>query len=622
MSKAYIYTISANGKDGTHSISPSWVLTFVRWENRYLNLKTPEEKLDKEAISGFLQTRKPLVVDSDCVSVSVSYSKESHTPSMQALLYSGNVNYLTAIAPGDFVLVNMLNFPQHAREIAIRAYNLEPINGVSDGFKGVFKVQSVRRVLTINPASGTKTVMFQVTGFAFTEFNNTLYFNPFLLTQKELGNDILFASRISEVWEQYVGDKGILNVQNIIRLIIDASIGTGFNPKEVNRREDLKITQNKHFYIPSAVGYLLGVPKAEAAKDIYNYLFGIQTYSSAESENTTFSDGMNPVIKSVKGRYYLTGQECQGWSFVKAEYWNQVTVWSILNQYTNAPINELFVTLRVDTSGSVMPTVVFRQMPFSSEAYKGISTKFLNLPRWKIDPELLLNINLGRDETARINFVQVFGILPNVTEKARQGSIAQQIAGRNYVADELDIRRSGLRPYIITSNFDNNVTDKQANMAPKWARLLADSLIGGQLKLNGSIECQGIVEPIAVGDNLQLDGVVYHVEAISHRCTLTPDGKKSFTTSIEISHGIDIRSEIDKKIFPQMNNIDMQKEQEKDYNILNNTLPGISHEQYALGEISDPAKDVKKEAPFNSYVNEPDPKPEKREKIDKGRSKK
>jgi hypothetical protein len=321
---------------------------------------------------------------------------------------------------------------------------------------------------------------------------------------------------------------------------------------------------------------------------------------------------MNPKIASVENRFYMTDKKCQGASLLKPEYWNQVAVWSILSQYTNSPINELFVTLRVAPDGSVMPTVVFRQMPFSSEEYQGVSTKFLNLPRWKVSPDLLLDINIGRDEAARINFVQVFGVIPTASQKNNSGFISQQIGAKNYQLDQLDIRRSGLKPYIITSNFDSVATDKRGFFSPIWAKLLADALIGGQLKLNGSITSYGIVEPIAVGDNLELDGVVYHIEGVSHQCSLAPDGKRHFITSLELSNGVDIMSEKGKKVFGQMRNTNMQSEQKEDFQIFDGNLPGFSDEEFIVGRSANPSEDTTKNGSFRSYVNDPIAQPEPR----------
>lgn len=601
-SSAYVREILANGADGVHSTSPAWVLTFIRWNNRYLNLK--EAKLTAEDKSYFLSTRDPLIVDSDCASVSVNYSKESHTPAMNAMLYPGDTNYLTAVAPGDFVFVNMLETESEATRVASLAKEGKPINGVSDGFKGFFKVQSVRRVLSVDPATGIKQLMFQISGFSFTEFNNTVYFNPFLLSQNEANNQFLFVSRISNIWEQYVSKKGVINVQNIIRLLIDSTIGFGFN-KNATDKKGFSISQNTHFYMPDKVGKLLGQNEAKSAKDVYNYLFGIQSYVSTSSGNTTLAQGMNPKISKTIGRYYNTPIACQGSSFLKPEYWNQVPVWSILNQYTNAPINELFTTLRVAPDGSVMPTLVFRQSPFSSEKYKGTSTKFLNLPRWKISPDLLLDINIGRDEAARINFVQVFSTVPQATQETNQGYISQQIAQNNFQVDTLDVRRSGLKPYIITSNFDTVTTDKAAFLGSTWAKLLADAVIGGQLKLNGSVEVFGIVDPIAVGDNFELDGVVFHIEGLRHSCAIQPDGKKIFTTSLEISHGVDLRSSDGPKIFGQMDHTQIQDEILNDKQKFDGNLPGISSEMVRTSRPDSPEKNKENNKAFGSVPGAP-----------------
>lgn len=601
-SKAYIKDIVPNGSDGVHSVAPSWVLTFVRWENRYLNVPDTGNAGDR---SYFLSTRDPLVVTSDCASVTVNYSKESHTPSMQAMLYPGDSNYLTSIAPGDFVFVNMLEFEEEADKIVELAKQSKAINGPESGFKGIFKIQSVRRVLAVDPATGTKKVMFQVSAFAFTEFNNTLYFNPFLLSG-EADNNFLFVTRITSIWEQYVGKKGTFGVQSILKLLINATIGDGFNGS-ATQKKDFNITQNTHFYIPQKVGSLLGVPQAKAAKDIYNYLFGIQKYMSGQ--DTTLQSGMNPVIKKVSGRFYQTGTECQGSTLLKPEYWNQSAVWSVLNQYTNSPINELFTTLRISPEGNIMPTVVFRQMPFSTEKYKNQATKFLNLPRWRVSPDLLLDINLGREEAARFNFIQVFATVPQAASASNQGYISQQIAAGNFALDKLDVIRSGLKPYIVTSNFDTIVSDKIASFAPTWAKLLADALMGGHLKLNGSIDCFGIVDPIAVGDNLELDSVVYHIEGLSHSCSVQPDGKRSFKTSLEISHGVDLESQNGTKVFGQMRNPSIEAEIKENLDAENSGFfPGINKD----GQDSANSPDL-------SFPSTPGIAPSKRKKQEKAK---
>lgn len=552
-------------------MNPSWVVTFVRWKNRFLY---PEQVESAPPALDFLQTLPNLVVDDDCASVSTSMSKSAPTPSVQALFYPGKVNFLTAISPGDYMFVNMVNFENDAKDIANRAKNNEPINRVDDGFKGYFKVNSVRRVLSVDPATGSKRVMYSVSGFAMSEFNNTLYFNPFLISQNEANNQFLFVSIITDVIEQYVSKKGVFKIQDIIQILINATIGDGPNPDKITNKVG-RITPNTHFYVPKNLGSLLGNPAAKSAADINQYIFGIQEYSA---NSPTLSRGFAPRIGSVKGRFVETPIPVEGVSLIKPEYWNQVTVWSILNQYLNSPINEMFNSFRMDQNGNVLPTLVLRQMPYSSPSYKeGPSTKYMNLPRWRISPDLLKDIDIGREEAARLNFIQVNAQLAVATPETNSAFLSQQIAGKNFQADILDVQRSGLKPYIFSTNFDSIVTDKVALNASKWAKLMADALIGGELKLNGSIQTQGIVEPITIGDNLELDGVVYHIEALSHSASLLPDGKRNFTTSLQLSHGLDIRTEeMGKKVFPQMENQSIQDELSSDNKNFNSVLPGIS----------------------------------------------
>jgi hypothetical protein len=98
--------------------------------------------------------------------------------------------------------------------------------------------------------------------------------------------------------------------------------------------------------------------------------------------------------------------------------------------------------------------------------------------------------------------------------------------------------------------------------------------------MNGHIKCAGIEEPIAPGDNLELDDVVYHIETVTHMASCTPDGKKRFETTLELSHGVDIRSDKRGIVYAEMDNIDIQDEIKKDY-LRDGILPGISDTQFS-----------------------------------------
>lgn len=559
---------SSDEEDLVHQSSPSWVLTFVRWENRdtFRVKDTP-----------FSEVRDPLIVENDCIQVSVSVNKASHTPSMTATLVMSDVNYETAIHPGDFVFVNMLNWQEKSREVADKVRANKSINGPEDGFKGVFKVQGVRRILITDPNTGAKIVLFKINGFAFTELNNVIYFNPFMLDpNQDPKNQILFASQIGKDWSHIVTDKAETSSQNIIAYLLQSFIGTGISDEGRNDKFGTVKSPNIHYFIPGLVGTLLGVSGAKAAKDIYDCIFGVQSYASGAAQS--LSSGMNPSGLSIKfGRIYYTKTPCEGESLLKPEYWNQVKTWAIINQFTNSPLNEIYTCFRISKNNKVMPTIIYRQIPFSSEVCKETPiTRFLNLPRWKINPSMVFELDIGREESARVNFVQYFG-KTTVSDKGTHMSL--QIGQTNYSYDPEDIKRSGLRPYVITSNFDELTPNKTSIRSKAWANIMSDALIGGHLKLNGTIQCVGIVEPIAVGDNLEFDDVVYHIEQVSHNCSIdVQTGKRTFRTQISLSSGVSVSSSVKGTRYAEMTNENAYKLRESDYEDIQ-ILPGVSESQ-------------------------------------------
>jgi hypothetical protein len=608
--KAFTKVIAArgSGQGENHHVnqsSPTWVLTFVRWQYRD-TLRTPTDNPD--------QVRPPMVIENDCVSVSTNMNKGTLTPSMNATLKLTDVNYETEIAPGDFVFVNMLNWQRDSRRVADQARANKPINGVNDGFKGFYKVQSVRRSLSTDAKSGEKTVTFNITGFAFTEFNNTVYFNPNLVNQKDLENQALFIADVGVFWRARVTAAGKPPIQDTIAYLIQAFIGSGVSTKAA-KVSGMTVTPNAHFLVPTLVGRLLGVvdgnpgnqndnqhkyKTTQAAKDIYLYLFGIQHYASG-SATTNLSTGMNPSNLKPQMEFpgfYYTAQLCGGISLLKPEFWNQVKLWSILNQYTNTPLNELYTCFRVAPHvNRIMPTVVFRQIPFTNsdfmtqplspgaainaqaKANNIFVTTFLTLPRWKVTADVILDLDIGREEAARINFVQYYS-KSNFNDKGVE--ISGETAAKNYMFDASDIERNGLRPYIAQVQFDDDINISVQN-GPIWARIVGDALTGGQLKMNGTMVCKGITEPITVGDNLEFDGTVYHIEQVSHTSAINPgDGVKQFRTTISLSSGINIQGSTKGMTYSEMTYSDAYKLRQQDWKY-NQVLPGVSESQDIKG---------------------------------------
>lgn len=565
---AYVRNIYPTSVD-SHQVSPAYMLTFLRWSNRDTKNYTNAQPLD---------VRTPLVVYNDAISVVTSDSKNSMSSTVTIMLKGGDINYSTALSPGDFVLVNMVNWDGKAQNIHDRALALKPINEVDDGFKGVYKIQSVVKNIRVDKASGAKMLVYTVTAASFTEFNNVIYYNPALAAA--------FAQQGTALWATAIGDyyndklKSESSVQEVVKDLFKILVGKS------RKKPDPKIPNygNTHFRIPSTLGKLLGRNDINYVTEFYNYVIGIW----GDSKSTNINDnnigvGFNPNFTG--SNFITTGKALKGRKLVQIENWNNQTAWSIIQGNMNSVLNEMYTTHRVGPDNRVYPTIVVRQKPFTSEHFKekSVVTKFLSLPRWKISANLLYELQTSKNEAARYNFVQVF--TRQLADTAEQ-DMAQQVILENFVSDTGDIQRNGLKPYVVTSNFDfptskdNSQSGKQLH-AREWSRIVADWVIDGHLKESGVLTFQGIEDPIAVGDNIEFDNIVYHIEAISHMMAIQGD-KKSFITKLTVSYGVDLRSSKSGPVYANMQHTDAQTNNQEDWEH-ERILPGVSDTQNISG---------------------------------------
>ena len=562
MAKTYTYYIGQESQD-SHQTSPGYLLTVLRFKNR--------DTFNYKNKGGPTDVRQPLLIINDCISLTVRQSKQELQSQMTAVLLGGDLNYSTAIHPGDFILVNMLNWEKDVNTVYEKAGNKKPINKFEDGFKGIFKIQSVRKRLSTDPNTGTKRLYYQIHALGFTEFKTKMYYNQAMADS--------FKKDGTEIFQFLVGKyfRGILkkeqSVQNLLRALFTILIG------QDRTSSDTKIRKfgNTHFKLPPDVGKFLG-RKMTYASDMFNICLGI--WSKKATGNDDPKQGFNSIFtKNENTRFFLTGTKLAGNKLAMPVNWNNVEVWSILQGYLNNTLNEMYSVYRLDKNGHVMPTIIARQKPFNSEHFKPVgdvkTSKFMNLPRWKISSTLIKDLDLGFDEAARINFVQVF---TRAIAATAQDNFAAQTALKNFVTDSEDVIRHGLRPYVVTSNFDYPVGTQKALHAKAWANLVSDWLFNGHLRENGTFICAGIVEPIAVGDNLEYNGVIYHIEEVVHNMTMNPNGIKDFTTTIKVSFGTHSESTKSTPIYSQMEYTDAYTERQYDYE-RERVMPGFSDTQ-------------------------------------------
>jgi len=580
---AYIRNIPL--ESDTHQTSPAYVLTFTRWANRdTLNYKDESE----------INVRRPLVVINDATQIVVQTAKGNPTPTFSCTLKAGDLNYQTAIAPGDFVIVNMVNWEQKALEIRERALNSKPINKYGDGFKGVFKIIDVRTSIQTD-ANGLKQYLFSISGKGFDEFNSLIYYNPAIVKDLSEASPLQFMSSLGDVWKDIVVKKETSNVQELVKTAVKVAIGTGTKGAVKGPIPQDRVPR---YLMPPQLGRLLNREGSTLyASDINNYYFGIWQPTSGKNENKKPEDGFCSFFKLDEGKnFFKTGDDnlkLQGSRLLAIQDFSNVQVWSLINNYANTTINECYNAYRVAPDGHVYPSLVIRQKPFNNRHYKNnenvtTHTQFLDLPRWKIPPELIVSANFGRSDSARINFVQVFTRSLAIDPQFNQ---AAQVALGNYVSDDKDIIRSGLKPYIVTCNFDYpESTGKLRNK--EWTYLVADWVINGHLKMNGQIQTIGVEEPICIGDNFDFDDTVYQIENVSHMMSISGEGVKSFRTQLSLSMGISSKSSSEIPVYAEMDHTDSYTNRQRDWK-KERILPGFSDTQDLPGNDRVKGEEIK-----------------------------
>jgi len=569
--KPYTEYIGNNSED-SHQTSPHWLITFVRFSTR----DTKNYATENPA-----QTRNPLVVENDCISVNVSLSKTNLTPKATLTLLSGDLNYGTAVSPGDFFMVNIVNSSEKARELRIRAGNEQPINRVGDGFKGLFKINTVNKVVQTDPNTGQKILRYQVAGYGFTEWNNMVYFNP-TIAQDLKANGLLY--QMSKDLLEIIGNK--VNVQEVLEKLPHIILGKG-----IDSNIDINSVTKTPYLIPGVVFKLMGYRQTDEKKkginaiDLYKVMLGV--WDNKLSSSSSAKDGFNPTY-TEKNSIQKTTKQLSGDIPIQNSPLTNVRLIDLMNRFSNSLINETYACYRVDKSGFVMPKLIIRQKPFNTphgiynektKSYEKVEgTVFLQLPRWKISPNLIYSINVSKNDNLRFNVVHIMGTTGNA---AKDGTLLahQDGEGENFIADRKDVQIHGVRPYIQVCPF--NWVNLQT--PAYWAKLCFDWVYGGHLRLNGTIDCVGIEDDICIGDNLELQNTVYHIESISHTAAISPEGIKFFRTKLSVTHGVDKRTSEKGPVYPEMDFTDTKTDREDDYNRGDKILPGFSDTQDILG---------------------------------------
>lgn len=584
--------------DGGYAVmDPYWILAVYR-------LGQPLSFNRKEMASGtkdlsqgaLLRAQKPLVITDDCFHVSVSNPKSSHTKTLTASLKQTDVNFLVEILPDDWIFCWLLNNREDYEDLLDRidaGDATDPCNKFSDGLKFVGRVDDIYKDVSVDPGHGTKTSQYSLRCTGFRELDTQFFYDHSLASKDVLQKDIgMWLTRLGVNVEAIFGQnaaRGIEqdNINRIIPTMLNLIVGQGPDPdaninvdaprgKQItatptvqNRSPAADATSAPYAYmVPVSVGAVLGKGGGSKAAGVMGYadvlelLMGVQSYSAKSGYQVFVPD----LKQAVLANRHLTPFSLMGTFLPYMPDFANRPLWSVFQQYLNPTINEMYTCLRVNPDGFVVPTMVVRQIPFTTDAFTmptenedpnaGVdaisggsltpsfdsqkvghfhTTKFLDLPRWDIPSTMVRHVHVGRSNATRVNFIHIYGQSSYLS--ASNVPIQAQMLENPPVRDDLDIMRSGLRPYMAT--VECWVDDQVGRVPSQWIRLVADWMVGSHLTLNGTMELYGVQAPICEGDNIAFDGVVYHIMSVSHSASINgSNGVKSWITQLELVNGM------------------------------------------------------------------------------------
>jgi hypothetical protein len=580
--------------------SPYWALAIIQLGQTVTYSRDTKRGIGKPVDGVFSRNIEPIIITDDCTQVFTTNQKTSHIKVLNATLKpASGLNYLDqdVMVAGDWLFAWNWTNQKDAQRVIQNIKDFKACNGFRDGLKFIGRVHSIRKRISIAPGpKPDKTVSYQLQGTGFGELESVFFYDLAMATSAERTRLSQFLGQIgldyTKIVAEYQEGAGIIenNVDNLMVSIIDLVLGSGSklaydsgvndpikraveavggNTGGLKNLDRLVLSPQSakeapfSYLVPVTVGYLLGIPKELASKggedglpeaygysDVLQSIMGVQQFIQATDNNSRVFFPYVDTARSNGSRWFcdmslIDYGKLKGTNIIVEPSFINTPVWSVLQQYLNPTINEMYTALKVVPStnpdnpdGSILPTLVVRQIPFSTESMPAyddfLVTRFLSLPRWKIHPAMVRNLDVGRSDATRTNLVHVYG---NAEGFGSKKSISTQMVVNPPIFDEIDIMRCGIHAEMRTVNCS---VVPQMRTPQSWMEAIADWTIGSHHTLNGSIQCTGIQLPIAEGDNLELEGIAYHIESVDHDCSISPDGRKYFYTTMTLSNGMPI----------------------------------------------------------------------------------
>lgn len=512
------------------------------------------------------------ILDDQILNWSVSGSKDSPTGSFSCNLPYGTVRWMQNITPGDWICFWAFEDRQTYEQVlaSIRAAvsgiildsktrtspNTAKVNpmGFENGLKFAGQIRSVRENISRNP-DGYIDGIYSVSATSFSEMASTVYYDPMLSQDYPSFTQFLgdFGLKAAELFSFNKDNQGFANITEILPKLSKIILGTNPNTIDSKQSDPLKASPNSKFKIPKGVADLFSYGKRDiptTISDLHRYYTGRQTFQTDQKQpwksmvpeaDRLQNDNVYLSINPFADKMLLNPFDLRG---------NQ-SLWGILKGYLNEPINEMYTGLRPDATGTLYPSVIFRTNPLSSYDFSlnaqqdGFKiTPMSAYPSWMITNDRITSCSVGRSDASRLNFLQISCPDRFSSKNEQQTQQSMRVFAPPAVVST-DIVRNGLRMYVQrvpSQAFDRTVTPNE-NLARVYTAIMSDILLDSHLRFSGSVMMEGVQRPICHGDNAIVNGVLYHIESVTHMGSIGPGGEKSFNTELQLSHGMPLAAE-------------------------------------------------------------------------------
>jgi len=569
--------LKANSGD-VHFQSPRALIAIFPYRKRKIDNISAVKNKDKIInLNDYLELRsEPIIITSEVLSLSISTKKQGISHNLSTILTSGR-NFLSLICPGDYMMAWIVNDHAKLDDLIDRIQTGKSANSYDSGLKFFGKAYTIQEVFQVS--AGIKEIRYRLNGVGFDQYNSQIYYSPFLNLgeQGTVSNQLFTDNFFKFVNNEKNNFLSVLAKERFSvhdQFIFWHKVLLGPGSGESGGKDSPVKTVNGTFGIPKIIAQLfnrdlpLNSNQFHTYGDLINVFIGVQKFDEGNNGVLGPDFIVRDFAKGTNGRKYGMYWEpsndkfkLPGRKIINISPNFNGTIQTILQQHSNPLLNEMYFCLRPEPSplSPIVPSVVCRQIPFTTNTQFSKSTAgmlstvnisqddipytlYLDLPRFEIHNSLVVGYEFGRTEALRTNCVTI----KNDVDFASAGysvivdSLAISEAG--WVYDANDVKRNGLKLYQakIDQDYFNLSTQHKDNVKKleTYNFLISDFMANMHLRLTGVLKCVGIVEPICIGENLEYNDFVFHIEGVDHQYIVEqPSGITSFLTTLSLSHG-------------------------------------------------------------------------------------